>query len=93
MRYSWLIIFVLILGSCHSGKKIAKKSTPSKSVARILKNPDPAFKLRMAEQFFVNKRYSRAQQVFEDVMPYYKTTKEFEDIYYKYASNLFWQLS
>ena len=91
MRYSWILLFALILGSCHGGKKIAKKSNPSKSITRILKNPDPAFKLRMAEQFFASKKYSRAQQVYEDVMPYYKTTKEFEDIYYKYAYCAYYQ--
>ena len=39
----------------------------------------------MAEQFFVKKKYTRAQQVYEDIMPYFKTTMTFEDIYYKYA--------
>ena len=57
----------------------------SKSMAKLLKNPDPGYKLRMAEQFFVKKQYVKAQQVYEDVMPYYKTTPEFQDIYYKYA--------
>ncbi|HPG12328.1 MAG TPA: outer membrane protein assembly factor BamD [Chitinophagaceae bacterium] len=56
-----------------------------KGMSKLLKNPDPAFKLRKAEQFFVDKKYSKAQLVYEDVMPYYKTSKEFEDIYYKYA--------
>ncbi len=54
-------------------------------LAKLLKNPDPAYKLRMAEQYFVNKKYAQAQQVYEDMMPYYKPNKEFEDIYYKYA--------
>ena len=57
----------------------------SKSMAKLLKNPDPGYKLRMAEQFFVKKQYVKAQQVYEDIMPYYKTTPEFQDIYYKYA--------
>jgi outer membrane protein assembly factor BamD len=56
-----------------------------KGISKILKNPDPAYKLRMAEQFFANKKYTKAQQVYEDVMPYYKVEKEFEDIYFKYA--------
>lgn len=63
----------ILLGSC------------SKGISKLLKNPDPAYKLRMAEQFFVKKQYTKAQQVYEDVMPYYKASKEFEDIYYKYA--------
>jgi outer membrane protein assembly factor BamD len=39
----------------------------------------------MAEQYYVKKSYNKAQQLFEDVMPYFKTSKEFEDLYYKYA--------
>lgn len=60
-------------------------SSCSKGMAKLLKNPDPAYKLRMAEQFYVKKQYVKAQQVYEDIMPYYKTTPEFQDIYYKYA--------
>ncbi len=73
MRFIWVLIIGIFLGSCGKG------------VTKILKNPDPAYKLRMAEQYFVKEKYSLAQQIFEDIMPYYKTSKEFEDIYYKYA--------
>jgi outer membrane protein assembly factor BamD len=60
-------------------------------IDKILKNPDPAYKLRMAEQYFVKKKYSLAQPLYENVMPYYKTGKEFEDIYYKYAYCAYYQ--
>ncbi len=72
---SWTICICawLMLSSC------------SNSMSKLLKNPDPAYKLRMAEQFFAKEQYIKAQQVYEDVMPYYKANKEFEDIYYKYA--------
>jgi outer membrane protein assembly factor BamD len=73
MKFIWIIIAGLFLSSCGSG------------VGKLLKNPDPAYKLRMAEQYFVKKKYSLAQQVYEDVMPYFKASKEFDDIYYKYA--------
>jgi outer membrane protein assembly factor BamD len=56
-----------------------------KGINKVLKNPDPEYKLRMAEQYFVKKKYTFAQQLYEDVMPFYKGSKEFEDIYYKYA--------
>ena len=86
MRYSWIAIITVFMLSCHSSKKIASKDTgKKKSISKILKNPDPAYKFRIAEQYFVKKKYSQAQQLFEDIMPYYKTGKEFEDIYYKYA--------
>ena len=90
MKYIWIIIAAFFLGGCSSIKLFSKKSSKkktsdSKSISKILKNPDPAYKLRIAEQYFVNKKYSKAQILYEDVMPYYKTGKEFEDIYYKYA--------
>jgi outer membrane protein assembly factor BamD len=45
----------------------------------------------MAEQYYVKKKYNMAQQLFEDIMPYFKTGKEFEDIYYKYAYCMYYQ--
>ena len=72
MRILFLFIAIVSLAGCNG-------------VNKILKNPDPNYKLRMAEQYYVKKKYTLAQQVFEDVMPYFKTGKEFEDIYYKYA--------
>jgi outer membrane protein assembly factor BamD len=73
MRFLSYFILVLVLAGC------------SQSVTKILKNPDPEYKLRMAEQYFVKKKYTKAQVLYEDVMPYYKTKAEFADIYYKYA--------
>jgi outer membrane protein assembly factor BamD len=92
MRLNSILIFALFLASCGTNKHIAKKSTSTKrSISKILKNHDYAYKLRMAEQFFVKKKYLKAQQVYEDVMPYYKVEKEFEDIYFKYAYCAYYQ--
>ena len=76
LRFSTLSMILLLVGVM---------SGCGKSMTKLLKNPDAAYKLRMAEQFFVKKSYVKAQQVYEDIMPFYKTSKEFEDIYYKYA--------
>lgn len=75
---------VRIVGVALIAFLIAGCGGPNK-ISKILKNPDPAYKLRMAEQFYAKKKYSKAQEIYEDIMPYYKTGKEFEDIYYKYA--------
>ncbi len=76
LRFSTLSLILLLVGMM---------SGCGKSMTKLLKNPDAAYKLRMAEQFFAKKSYVKAQQVYEDIMPFYKTSKEFEDIYYKYA--------
>lgn len=73
MRSTLLLISIFILGSC--GNQFNK----------IMKSHDAEYKLRMAEQYYVKKSYSKAQQLYEDVMPFFKTSKEFEDLYYKYA--------
>lgn len=72
MRFSWLLVLLVFISSCNG-------------INKILKNPDPEYKLRMAEQYYAKKKYAYAQQLYEDVMPYYKARAEFEDIYYKYA--------
>ena len=60
-------------------------------ISKVLKNKDPQYKLRMAEQYFAKKKYSYAQQLYEDVMPFFKSGPEFEDIYYKYAYSAYYQ--
>lgn len=81
MRFTAVLFLAVLLTGCGGG-----------SMTKLLKNPDPEYKLRMAEQFFVKKKYSKAQVVYEDVMPYFKTGKEFENIYYKYAYCAYYQL-
>ena len=72
MRLFFVFIAIILLFSCHG-------------INKILKSKDPEYKLRMAEQYYLKKKYMFAQQLYEDVMPYYKGTAQFEDIYYKYA--------
>ena len=62
-------------------------------INKILKNQDAAYKLRMAEKYFVKKKFNYAQQLYEDIMPYYVNEREsFENIYYKYAYCAYYQL-
>ena len=72
MRLALAVIITVLLSSC-------------KGINKILKSKDPEYKLRVAEQYYVKKKYNFAQTLYEDVMPYYKGRQEFEDIYYKYA--------
>jgi outer membrane protein assembly factor BamD len=65
MRITTVFLVVIFLCSCGKG------------INKILKNPDPEYKLRMAEKYFVQKKYSKAQVLYEDVMPFYKTRAEF----------------
>jgi len=79
MKFSGIVLIALLLVSCQQG------------INKILKNKDQAYKLRMAEQYYTKKKYNYAQQLYEDIMPFYRGTPEFEDIYYKYAYTAYYQ--
>src|SRR6185503_860808 len=78
MRVFLLFIIVGLISSCSG-------------INKILKNKDPEYKLRMAEQYYVKKKYNFAQTLYEDVMPHFKGTAIFEDLYYKYAYCAYYQ--
>jgi outer membrane protein assembly factor BamD len=78
MKFSAALLLCILLVSCHG-------------INKVLKSKDPAYKLKMAEQYYVKKKYNYAQQLYEEVMPYYRGAPEFEDIYYKYAYCAYYQ--
>jgi outer membrane protein assembly factor BamD len=78
MRLFLFALLIISLAGCQS-------------VSKVLKNKDPEYKLKMAEQYYAKKKYHLAQQVYEDIMPYFKGSKQFEDIYYKYTYCAYYQ--
>lgn len=72
MRFFYVLFISFFLFSCQG-------------INKVLKSKDAEYKLRMAEKYYAKKKYNYAQQLYEDIMPFFKTGKEFEDIYYKYA--------
>ncbi len=51
----------------------------------MLKSKDNEYKYKMAEQYYAQKKWDKASQLFEGLFPYVKGTARFEDMYYKYA--------
>lgn len=45
----------------------------------------------MAEQYYADKKYSYAQQLYEDLFPYIKGTDRYEDMFYKVAYCYYYQ--
>jgi outer membrane protein assembly factor BamD len=78
MKFSAAVFLCILLVSCHG-------------INKVLKSKDPVYKLKMAEQYYAKQKYNYAQQLYEDVMPYYRGAAEFEDIYYKYAYCAYYQ--
>ena len=56
---------------------------------KILKNKDNDYKVKMAESYFLQKKYSNAQQLFESVMPFVKGTPRYEELYLKFANSYY----
>ena len=61
------------------------------SVTKILKSKDVEYKLGMAEQYYANKKYNKAQILYEDLFPLLRNDPRFEDLYYKYAYCFYYQ--
>lgn len=78
MRFYSLLIFVFSLVSCNN------------KLTKTLKSNDPDFKLKVAENFYAQKKYGDAQILFEDLFPILRGTSHFEDLYYKYAYSAFY---
>jgi outer membrane protein assembly factor BamD len=66
-------VIILVLSAC------------SNKLTKTLKSTDNEYKLKVAENYYVQKKYNNAQVIFEDLMPTFKGTPKFEDLYYKYA--------
>ncbi|MCD2423495.1 outer membrane protein assembly factor BamD [Niabella pedocola] len=79
MRFFVIISALFLMSSCGPGMN------------KILKSKDAAYKLKMADAFYAKKKYNKAQLIYEDILPYYKTTPQFQDIYYKYAYSAYYQ--
>ena len=56
-----------------------------------MKSKDYEYKYKMAEQYYANKNYSYAQQLFEDIFPYVKGSTRYEDMYFKFAYSYYYQ--
>lgn len=53
--------------------------------ARIQKSTDYEYKFTKANEYYEKKKYNLAYQLYEELFPFYRGTKNFEDLYYRYA--------
>lgn len=72
-RFFSFLVFLVLFSSCAS------------KLGKTLKSTDSDYKLKVAENYFAQKKYNNAQVLFEDLFPVFKGTAKFEDLYYKYA--------
>jgi outer membrane protein assembly factor BamD len=78
MKFTAVLFLACLLVGCNG-------------LTKILKSKDAEYKLRMAEQYYAKKKYNYAQQIYEDILPFFRGREEFEDIYYKYSYTSYYQ--
>jgi outer membrane protein assembly factor BamD len=74
----YFVLICAVLTSCAS------------KFSRVLKSKDNEYKYKMAENYYAQKRYNYATQLFDELFPYVKGTPRFEDMHYKNAFSYFY---
>ncbi|TAE60760.1 MAG: hypothetical protein EAY68_10145 [Bacteroidetes bacterium] len=57
----------------------------SNNFNKILKSKDNELRYKAAEKFYAEKKYEKAQILYDDLFPANKGTARFEDMYYEFA--------
>ncbi|MCO6496695.1 MAG: outer membrane protein assembly factor BamD [Chitinophagaceae bacterium] len=80
MKKSSILLFgVLLLFSCN------------KEFNKVLKSTDYEYKQEMANKYYDEGKFNKAQQLFMELFPVMKGSDHFEDLYYKYAYCAYYQ--
>jgi len=74
-----LLVPFFMLGACN------------KQFSKVLKSTDYEYKLKMADQYFNQKKYQKAEQLYVELFPVFKGSDKFEELYYKYAYCSYYQ--
>src|SRR5580658_10314991 len=70
------LFFLVLFTSCSDYQK-------------VLKSTDMDYKYQMAKKYYAEKEYYRAQPLFDELINFYKGTKNVEDVYYYDAYSYF----
>lgn len=60
-------------------------ATSCSQFSKVQKSTDYDYKLRMAEKYYTEKKYSKAQVLYQELFPIFKGDSKFEDLFYKFA--------
>lgn len=80
MRKRLILLFTLAvtgLGACKSQHDI------------VLKSRDTNFKLTKANEYYDQKKWHKAVEVYETLMPVFKGTKNYEELFYRYCYSFY----
>lgn len=76
-RNYWFLGLCLLLSACSGYEK-------------VLKSNDVNYKLTKANEYFDNKKYQRASELYESLIPVMKNTRNYEPLYYRYAYTFYY---
>jgi len=63
----------------------------SSQFTKVLKSTDYEYKLKKADEYYVNKKFKYAEQLYQELFPVFKGSDKFEELYYKYAYCSYYQ--
>ena len=81
LRHSLILLVslaVLVSASCSSFDKIKK-------------SPDVNLKLTKANEYYDKKRYTSANELYHDLLPVLRGTRNYEQLFYRYAYTFYYQ--
>src|SRR5947208_15361020 len=73
----YLFVFGTLLASCGGFEKVRKSS-------------DVNYKLTKANEYFERKDYQHANELYKELLPIMKSTRNYEALYYKYAYTFYY---
>lgn len=79
MKKSIFVAFIVVFFSACTG-----------TFEKVQKSKDFDYKLQKANEYYDKKQFSKANLLYEELLPVYKGTKTFEGLYYKYAYSYFY---
>jgi outer membrane protein assembly factor BamD len=63
----------------------------AESVEKIRKSSDVNYKLTKANEYYDKKKYAQASELYHDLLPVLRGTKNYEQLFYRYAYSFFYQ--
>ena len=81
VRMRPFIFFLLLIVGAASCKN---------SFESVQKSKDYEYKLSKADEYFNKKEYTKANTLYDELLPIFKGTKKFEGMYYRYAYTFFY---
>jgi outer membrane protein assembly factor BamD len=79
ISFLFIPLIIMFFSSCKSTHE------------QVLKSKDLNYKLTKANEYYDQKKYFKANEVYESLMPALRGTKNYEELYYRYCYSFYYQ--